>query len=276
MGLGQRAPATPHRIEDRVGQYRRQALGKQRVDLALGMLHPLLEQGFDRQCAERQADPSLADPVVERLRHLQAAAAHVADEAHRTKKARNDAERGVARLFGAAEDADVEPAFRRDGGGELRPVRRSSHRLGGDGVEAGDPHGIGDGPEAPHRLDRAAEVFRLDGARLRQPIAETAQRLLVEARHGRAAELVVDHDTDGIGADVDDPVRRAHGAPGRIRAQIEWPEDGFAWLGRGHSDAASPARPSRGLATRLYVARGLLQAGDGGREPAVLRLIART
>ena len=75
-------------------------------------------------------------------------------------------------------------------------------------VDLGHAHRVGDGAEAPNRLDRAAKIVGLDRARLREPLAEPAERLLVEARHRRAAELIVDHQPDGIRADVDDGVRR--------------------------------------------------------------------
>ena len=62
---------------------------------------------------ERQADVALADPVVEHLDHLEAAAAHVADEAGRPVEARDHAETGEAGLLGAAEDPHLEARQRR-------------------------------------------------------------------------------------------------------------------------------------------------------------------
>ncbi len=62
--------------------------------------------------------------------------------------------------------------------------------------------------EAARRLDGAAEIVGADGAGLGEALAEPAQRFLVEPRQRRAAELVIDDQAHGIGADVDDAVRR--------------------------------------------------------------------
>ena len=59
-----------------------------RVDRRLASAPSLGQQRLDRQGAERQADPALADPVVERLGDLEAAAAHVADQADRAGRSR--------------------------------------------------------------------------------------------------------------------------------------------------------------------------------------------
>ena len=58
-------------------------------------------------------------------------------------------------------------------------------------------------------------------AGLRQPLAEPAQGLLVEARQRCPAELVVDDEADRVRADVDHAVRApvAADSPGRIERQ---------------------------------------------------------
>ena len=112
------------------------------------------------------------------------------------------------------------PDSRRDRGHQVRAVGGAPDRLGGGGVEAGHAHGVGDGAKPAHRLDRAPEALGGDLAGLRQPLAEPAQRLLVEARQGRAAELVVDDEADRVRADVDHAVGSAIGA-GRARSGIE-------------------------------------------------------
>ena len=60
-------------------------------------------------------------------------------------------------------------------------------------------------------------------AGLGQSVAEPAQRFLVEARQGRAAELVVDDEADRVGADVDHAVGRTLETPGAFRLEVGVP-----------------------------------------------------
>ncbi len=225
MGFGERPPAAADGIEHGIGQRGRQAIGQHRVDAALGVIDALLQQRLDRQGAERQADPALADVIVQRLGHLQAAAAHVADEAHRSEEPRDHAEGRETGLLGATEDPDGEAALGRDRGREIGTVAGPPHRFGGGRVDPLDPHGVRYGPEASHRLDGPAEVLGRDGPRLGQALAEAAQGFLVEARQRRPGQFVVDDEADGVRADIDDPVMRAIHAAGPIRLEIQGSRD---------------------------------------------------
>ena len=221
MHLGERAPAAANRIEDFVAERRRQTLPQHVVDRALGGRKALRQQRLDRQRAERQTHPSLANLIIERLRHFQAAPAHVADGPDRAEEAGDDAERPEARLFRAGEDANFEPGFRQDRLCELRPVGGAPDRLGAGRVDLRHPHRIRDGAKAPEGLDRAAEIVRLDRAGLGELLAEAAERLLVEARNWRAPELVIDHEPHRIRANVHDRIGRAAEALGPFRIEIE-------------------------------------------------------
>src|SRR5208282_4610640 len=104
--LGERAPAAADRIENRAPQRSNEAVAQDLVNPALGCRMPAGEHRLDRQRAERQADPVFTDTVVDRLRHLETAAAHVADSSDRAKKSRDDAQGPIMRLFGTRQDAN--------------------------------------------------------------------------------------------------------------------------------------------------------------------------
>jgi hypothetical protein len=116
-----------------------------------------------------------ADPVVGDLGHLQAPAAHVADQSARAVEAGNDAQRGVMRLFRAGQHAHREPCLLRDRSDQPIPVRCTADGLSGDDVDAGDAHGIGDGAEPAHCLDRATAALRGEFAGLVEADTEPAQ-----------------------------------------------------------------------------------------------------
>ena len=89
MRLGEGPPAAADGVEDRLAQA--PAAGSPAACASMRRLAAgtaLGQQRLDRQRAERQADPALADLVVERLGDLEAAAAHVADEADRAGRSR--------------------------------------------------------------------------------------------------------------------------------------------------------------------------------------------
>ena len=212
VGLGERAPPAADRIEDRPRERRLEPGAQNVVHAPLGDVVALGEQRLDRQRAERQARPGVADVVVHRLGHFEAAAAHVADRADRPEEAGDDPERGVARLLRARQDPHRQPGLRRDRGDEVLAIGRAADRLGRGHVELRHAHRLGDGAKAARGLHGAAEAVRRDGAGLRQPFRESGERFLVEARQGRAAKLVVDHEPHRIRADVDDAVMRPLGA----------------------------------------------------------------
>jgi hypothetical protein len=149
---GEGAPVAAHRVEHRLGQGRRQLLLQERVDGLLRGLASLGQEREGRQRAERQADRALADPVVQDLGHLEAAAAHVADQAARPVEAGDHAHGGVVRLLVAREDAHVEIGLLADRGHQLAAVLRPAHRRRGQHVDARHAHGIADRAEAPERL----------------------------------------------------------------------------------------------------------------------------
>ena len=113
LRLGEGAKATADGVEDWLGQYRRQAFSEDRVDASLGLVLAFGQHRLDRQGAERHADRAFADPVVQYLRHLEAAAAHVADETDRAEQARNHALRGVVGLLRPGQHAHLQPRPRR-------------------------------------------------------------------------------------------------------------------------------------------------------------------
>ena len=93
MNLGQGPPAAAHRVENRRSKRWAQIILHQPVDPLLGLRNAFLQQRLDRQGAQRQARPVVANMVVQGLGDLEAAASHVADKTDGTKKAGNDAER---------------------------------------------------------------------------------------------------------------------------------------------------------------------------------------
>src|SRR5260370_9537484 len=100
--------------------------------------------------------------IVERLGDFEAAAAHVADRPDRPEETRDYPEGGEARLFGAAQDADLKTGFGGDGVCERWPVRRAADRFRSRHVDLGDTHRIGNGAKPPHPLDRAAKALPCD------------------------------------------------------------------------------------------------------------------
>ena len=223
VGPGEGPPAAADGVEHRLGERRRQVVLEQLVDAPPRLGLALGQHGLHRQGAQRQADRALADPVVQDLGDLEAAAAHVADEAPRPVEAGDDAERGVARLLGPAQDADLEARLLPDGGHEPLAVAGAADRLGRDGVDPAHAHGVRDGAEAAGGLDRAAEPFRRELARAVEALAEAAERLLVEARERGPAQLVVDDEPDRVGADVDHRVVGALRAGGALGVELERP-----------------------------------------------------
>ena len=155
--------------------------------------------------------------IVDRFCDFETAPAHIADRPDRPEEPRDDAKRGEARFFGPAEDTDVQAGFSGDSGCELRPIRSAPHRLGRHGVDSGYAHGLGDGAKPPRGLDGPAKAVGRDGAGFGEPFREAAQRFLVEARHRRPAELVIDHEPDRVRADVDDRVGRPFVPLGALR-----------------------------------------------------------
>ena len=221
MRLRQRAPAAADGVEIRPSELARQAASQSGVNSPLGLRKASREHRLDRQRAERQTDRLISDMVVDRLRHFETAAAHVPDRPDRAEEPRDDAERREPRLFSPAEDANLEARLRTNGGRQLRPVRGAADGFGPGGVDFGYAHGVGNGPESPDRLNGAAKPVRRDGAGLGEPVAEPAKRFLVEARHRRPAELVIDHEPDRIRADIDNRIGRPGRALGALGIEIE-------------------------------------------------------
>jgi hypothetical protein len=109
----------------------------------------------------------------------------------------------------------------------MRAVARASYRFGRDRVDARNAHGVSDGAKPAHRLNRAAEILRGDRAGLRQAFAQSTQGLLIETRQWRAADLIIDNEAHGIGANVDNGVGRPVEATGALRIEIDRTHDSF-------------------------------------------------
>jgi len=158
------------------------------------------------------------------------------------RKSRDHAERRVARLFLPGEDANLEPGLPCDCRRQSRSIGRAAHRLGRGRVDRAYAHRIGNGAKPAHRLNGLPKAFGRNGARLRQPLAQPQQRFFVEMRHRRAAKLVVDHEPDRIGSDVDDRIGRPRRAPDALGIKLERPFRHFAGSGRFHPYRAPPAQ----------------------------------
>jgi hypothetical protein len=189
-----------------------------------------LPRGFERaarcrrqaQAAELQAVAG-ADLAPFHIGQLQAAAAEVAGDAVGVLEARDDAERGNARLVGAGEDGHLPAADRFHFGDEFGAVFRFARRRGGEHVDVAHAH-------LPRQRGEAAEralglVHRIGGepARFGHPRPQPREHFFVEERRRRARQPLIDDQADGIGADVDHRHRTAAGDPalGRQRLSCE-------------------------------------------------------
>jgi hypothetical protein len=158
--FGDGPEAAADRVEHRLRDHRRgQALGQQRIEPAPGVTARAGEHGLHRQSPQGQADMALADPVVEYLDHLEAAAAHIADESGRPVEAGDHAETGEAGLLGTAENPHLKAGSLRDGGDQRRAVRGLAHRLGRQHIGAGHVHRVADRPEPPAGRDGARKAL---------------------------------------------------------------------------------------------------------------------
>ena len=234
--LGDRPEAAADRKESGLGdQGRRQVLGEQRIEPLANAAAFGCEHGGNRQGADRQADVALADPVVLHLDRLEAAATEVADQARRPVEAGDHAETGETSLLGAAQHPHLEAGGLGDRGDQRRAVAGAAHRLGREHVDARHLHGIADRAEAAAGLDGARKARLAEPPGLRKPLAEAAERFLVETREGCPAELVVDHEAHRIGADVDHGMMRARASnPRRIELERA-PRPALGSLARPHS-----------------------------------------
>ena len=112
-------------------------------------------------------------------------------------------------------------------------------------------HGLGDGAKSPHGLDCATKMVRRDCAGLSQSLGESSERFLVEARHRRTAELVIDQQPDRVRADVDDRVGASIDPLGALDVEPKRPQRLFR-------------RVNACLRHRVFSASSLSQAnGDG-------------
>ena len=246
MHLGEGPPAPADGVEHGSLERRRQPLPEERVEAALRVAPVRRQQGLHRKRAERKADRARADPVVGDFGHLQAPAAHVADQAGRVVEARDDAQRCVVRLLRAGKNTHREPGLLGDRSDQPIAIRCAADGLGGDNFDPANVHRIGDSAEPAHRLDRAPEALGGELARLIEPGAQPAQRLLVEPRERRAAEPVVDDEPDRVGADVHDSEVRAPIAPrplGIEHQRAVWPARNAVPAHRSALCSLCPVRP---------------------------------
>ena len=213
----------PTAIEHRLRQRPRKAPPQDFVDLPLRRRKARRHHRFDRQGAERQADPAISHMLVDRFRDFEAAAAYIADRADGPEEPRDNPKGREPRFFAPAEDTHLQAGLRLYRRGELRPVGSATHGLGRHGVDSSNPHGVGDGAKSPHSLDRSTKIVRRDGAGLGEPFGEAAERFFIEARHRRPAELVIDQEPDRVRADVDDRIGRPVDPLGALGVELKRP-----------------------------------------------------
>jgi hypothetical protein len=184
-----------------------------------GDLLRLLERLFrcllEPEPAEREglarADLALAD-----VDDFEAAAAEIAGDAVGIVDARDDAESGQARFLGTGEKLHLDAGDGLDRGDELAAVRGLARRRCRQHVERLDVHLRRQCAEATDRGQSGGDGFGLEPAARLEAARKPAQLLLVEERRRRARQPLVDDETDGIGADVDDGDRPAAiGEPAR-------------------------------------------------------------
>src|SRR3954468_11131216 len=118
-------------MEDWLGEQRRQLTLHDLVDPPLGAVPQFRHHCFDRKRSERQADRPLADMVLQRFRHLQAAAAHVPNQALWPEKPRYHAKRGIMRFLRPAQNPYVPTGTLLDRLDQVSAVAGAPNRLGG-------------------------------------------------------------------------------------------------------------------------------------------------
>ena len=224
MGLRQRSPAPADRIEHGPRELAREAAPQNFVDLPLRRRNALGQHGFHGQGSERHADPAIPNPVVDCFRDFEAAAAHVADGPHGAEESGNDAERRKPRFLGPAKNTHLQTHLRLDRRGEHRPVRSATHGLRRHRIDSAHPHRLGNSAKSPHSLDCATKMVGSDFAGFRKSFRKSSERLFIEARHRRTAELVIDQEPDRVRADVDDCVRASVDLPGALGVELERPQ----------------------------------------------------
>ena len=168
--------------------------------------------------ANRQRDASTRF-AARHPHELKASAAQIADDPVSLRNARDDAERGIARLRFAADHIDLETACRLHATYEIVAVGSLPHRRGGDGADAMDAHVLDEHGEARHRAFGDAETLLVDPAGRGHPSTETCHHLLVEHQRRRAPDAAINDEADRIGADVDDRRQRVvYGQAGLLAA----------------------------------------------------------
>ena len=128
-----------------------------------------------------------ASPLLQ-ANQLEAAAAQVRHQSARRRKGRNHAERGVACLLLARQDAEREAGLPGHGSAEARAVNRVADRGRCHRVERADAERRGGGGEAAQRIERGLHRVGRERPGLGQRSAEATELALVEDRRRRARE----------------------------------------------------------------------------------------
>ena len=136
---------------------------------------------------------------------LQAGAAQVAGHARRRGLAGQHAERGVARLLLAGQDADLQPGLGGDALAEVRAVLGLAH--GGGGGDEGRRRAARPPARRAKRRSAVRAISTPSGDS--RPVVgrsrpRPGQHLFVEDGPDRPAFQPVEHQADRVGADVDD------------------------------------------------------------------------
>ena len=146
----------------------------------------------------------IADAAAPDRHQLEAAATQVAHDARRVGHAAHHAVARKARLVLAAHDMrlDARPALKRMH--ELRTVRGVAHCRRREKIERRHFHVVSKRGEAVDIGQRHLDARRIELAGGIQSAGQAAQNLFIEHGQRRAAGALVDHEANGIRADVDD------------------------------------------------------------------------
>ncbi len=155
---------------------------------------------------DRQGRPSVGSAVADR-HQLDAAAAEIAHHPAGIRNSRDDAQRREPTLRLARQDLYGDAGAAPNLGGEGGAVLGIAHRRCCERIEAADADGACERHEPLEMREGRLDALGVELTGLAEPTAQSAQDLLVEQRHRRARERVVDDEADGIGADIDDPDR---------------------------------------------------------------------
>ncbi|CAM5215048.1 hypothetical protein BTHI11S_04691 [Bosea thiooxidans] len=186
------------------------------LDDLLGHLERALRAIEQCEAAERHAGTLPHGTVADRDQ-LQAAAAEVADDTVRGIETGDHAEAREHGLAAAGDQLDRLADRPLGPGDEIGPVLGIARRRRGDDAKLADMHRLAEDAEAHQRVDRLLDRVLGEAAGRGDLPAETGHLLLVEDLRRRARQHLVDDETHGVRADIDDGDRvRERQAPRRV------------------------------------------------------------